>query len=40
VRAEAFSRACAWALLPLANLLVGGAGLAWISLVQGGRFTG
>jgi hypothetical protein len=29
-----------WACLPLVNVVVGGVGLAWISLVQGGKFSG
>ena len=29
-----------WVLVPLANIAVGSAGLAWIQLVQDGRFNG
>jgi hypothetical protein len=32
--------ACVWVFLPLVNIGVGGAGLAWITLVQGGKFNG
>jgi hypothetical protein len=39
-REKAYWLACALALLPLINVAVGGAGLAWIQLVQGGKFNG
>lgn len=35
----AYSKSCIWALLPLVNLVVGGAGFAWISLMQDGKFA-
>lgn len=35
----ALKMACMWALLPMINLVVGGAGLTWILVVQGGRFV-
>lgn len=36
---EAHALACSVACLPLINLALGGAGLWWISNVQGGRFA-
>lgn len=39
LNSEAFSIACLWSLLPLINLAIGSAGLAWISWFQGGKFT-
>lgn len=40
LRTGAFSKACLWTLLPLANIVIGAAVLTWISFVQDGRFNG
>jgi hypothetical protein len=32
--------ACLWSCLPVVNLLIGGAALAWITYMQSGRFAG
>jgi len=39
-RQGSFALACRWACLPLVNLAVAAAGVAWITFVQGGRFAG
>ena len=40
LRGEKFFQACLWTYLPFVSLAIGGAGLAWIWMVQGGRFAG
>jgi hypothetical protein len=39
-RGDEISLACRWACLPLVNVLVAGAAMAWITWFQGGKFAG
>ena len=40
LRKDTVASALWWACLPLVNCAVGGLGLAWITFVQGGKFSG